>query len=180
MNLAFDIDGVLYPWHLAVYNFLDSEGKLPGVSYSDFWINSDDYFTEEYWKYIVTIPTLLETILPERRILDFLEKIDSDGHSIYYITYRTGDSIERVTERYFKRYDFPQVHNLIFSKNKRDDIVNLEIDMKVDDRYSILRDLVGTCKLFTISRPWNWKHHDDFANMGITILKHVTELGEYL
>ena len=123
MNIAFDLDGVLYPWHKSVYDYLT---RLPnsltrGKNYHEFWEDPYTEITEKEWSYYASLPILYTNMIPSKPMLDMLRKLDSEGHTLYYITNRIPD-LARITEQYLNNYKFPQAENLILSEDKAKEV----------------------------------------------------------
>jgi len=180
MNIAFDIDGVLYPWHNSVFNHLASSGKIGGESFFDFWVNGWKKFDESYWHYLASLEILYDNFNPYSGVLDTLMDISNRKHNILYITDRYSPQVVRVTERYFQRHSFPQHSNVFFSRDKRSTLSKLEVDIMVEDRYANLKDIAGMCKVLGMARPWNWEFRDEMEGMGVVFINHISGVLDYL
>jgi len=173
VNIAFDLDGCLYPWQKAAYSYLLEQGKkLP--SYEETWKHFDELVTDDEACYLVSIPILYDKMSPEKRDIEYLHKLSQAGHSIYYITARHIE-VETTTELYLDRYNFPQTRNLIFSNNKSMYARLLEIDVFVEDQYKHASKLKNLCKVVIRRQPWNTQYEKEFD-----YINSIPELDKYL
>lgn len=83
MNIACDLDGCLYFWHRAVYTYCVTY-RNETRSYFDFWRQYKS-FPKEFWA-ITEQTDLYDKCIPTKDVLDTLNSLDSQGHTIYYIT----------------------------------------------------------------------------------------------
>lgn len=173
MNIAFDLDGVLYNWHRAIYSYLLEQGKsIPG--YDELWQRFDKIFTNEEICFLLSLPTLYEKMFPEKGLIKYLQSLSSNGHNIYYITSRRKE-LETTTELYLERHKFPQTRNLIFSADKDKYARLLEIDVFVEDQYKYAEKLKNVCKVIMRRQPWNIQYENEFDYIDI-----IPELDAYL
>lgn len=179
MNIAFDLDGTLYPWHTAVYNYLRTYNGCPPPSYRDLWLDPHKYMSEEKWAYLASLPTLYSTMMPRKEILTLLRTLDEAGHTLYYITNRK-PHLERVTRKYFEDYKFPQSSNLIITKDKEQEVRILEIDIIVEDRPENLEKLAGLCRTIGITQPWNEAKQEYLESLGVLFIPLVECLKDIL
>jgi len=171
--IGIDLDGVLYRWHLAVYSYLKEQGrKLP--EYSEFWAQFDKILPEKEIDFLLELPLLYEKMFPEKGLVEYLWKLSNLGHTIYYITARHKE-VETTTELYLERYYFPQVRNLIFSKDKDKYVRLLEIDIFVEDQYKYAEKLRNLCKVILRRQPWNEMYEDEFE-----FIDKIQDLDKYL
>lgn len=173
MIIAFDLDGVLYNWHRAVYSYLTEQGKeLP--SYEELWKNFDSLFTSDEVCFLLSLPTLYDKMFPEKGLIEYLQKLSDYGHTIYYITSRRNE-LETTTELYLNRYKFPQIRNLIFSAEKEKYARLLEIDIFIEDQYKYAEKLKNICKTILRRQPWNIQYEGMFD-----YINTIPELDKYL
>lgn len=151
MNLGFDLDGVCYPWHSQAYSYLKLYHGIT-KTYLEFWREYTKY--EELLKYVVTLPDLYEKGIPSKEVLDTLNKLDSEGHTIYYITTRP-EEVTRITENFLARYNFPQDFNLVITKDKDKYARLFKLDLFVDDRIHVVEKLKTLCTVLLMNQPWN-------------------------
>lgn len=180
MNIAFDLDGVLYPWHEALYNYLNLTKRSWTPTCWEFYREIDKYVSEDEVEYIRTIPTLYSCFLPSNEMLNMLKILNEAGHTIYYITSRPNDSVKTTTQIYIDKYKFPQSQNLIFSMDKTHEIRILEIDVIVEDRPENLEKFSSLCRTIGISQPWNDRKRDYLESLGVVFIPNVINLPEIL
>lgn len=174
MNLGFDLDGVLYRWQIAAYDYLTKECRKSLPDYSTFWINALAILSEKEKNYLLENPILYDKMFPEVGIVAYLTSLSKQGHTLYYITARP-TSVEITTELYLERYKFPQVANLIFSKEKDKYARLLEIDIFVEDQYPNAKALKDVCKVILRRQPWNEEYETEFD-----IIDKIQELDKFL
>jgi len=179
MNIIFDLDGVLYPWHDAVYTYLRVEGGDSLPSFNVLWKDPYKYIKKEKWDFIATIPLLYSTILPKKEIVAMLKELDAMGHTLYYVTNREQD-LERVTRKYLNDYNFPQEFNLIHTKDKDKIIRTLEIDVIVEDKVENLEKFSALCKTIGIEHPWNEEKRGYLESLGIIFIPSAEYVQEIL
>lgn len=186
MNIAFDLDGVLYPWQEAVFSYLSELGKTKGKSFSELWKNPYDIGDEKFWEYIASLHILYQKFIPRTAVLSLLNDISDKGHTIFYITGRPASKegkstdLRFITELYLTKYGFPQTGNLIFSKDKASRARELEIDVFVEDHPEILKTLPNVCSTIGIMRPYNTEREEELTSCGVFFIPRVECLREVL
>lgn len=163
MNIAFDLDGVLYPWHESIMTHLKAFKNLD-VSFSAFWKNPHDFVSKEHLDYLLSINSIYFDSYPYAGSQEVLNKL-AEEHSIFYITSRPSDCFH-ATKRYLSRHGFPQVENLILSDKKAHFCRLLEIDYFFEDREEYVIMLQNLCKVILIRKPWNEHLWDEFITIG--------------
>jgi uncharacterized HAD superfamily protein len=179
MNIAFDLDGVLYDWHTAVYNYLKNTNKNFTASFRELWTAPYANITEKDWEYFANLPTLYAVMIPKKTILAMLNTLNDAGHTLYYITNRT-DDLERVTRKYLDDYKFPQAFNLIHTDDKGMVVRTLEIDVIVEDKTENLESLAGLCRTIGIERIWNEADRPYLESLGVLFIPSAECVGEIL
>lgn len=179
MNIGFDLDGVIYPWHTAVYNYLVENKQEPVPSFRELWLDPYSYLSEEKWDYLASLPTLYSVIMPRKSILDMLNELDKAGHTIYYITNREKD-LHRITEKYLDDYKFPQASNLIMTKEKDKVVRTMELDVIVEDKPKNLEKLASLCRTIGIAHPWNEDQREYLESLGVLFVPSAESLREVL
>jgi len=177
-NIAFDLDGVLYNWHLAAHTYLRVYKGIK-ESFEEFWRNPFELLSVDEIKYIATVPELYEKFIPSKDLLDMLHNL-SEEYTLYYLTNRP-ISVENLTSRWLKRYGFPQDDNLIFTTDKGKYIRLLEIDLIAEDGGhdgKVAISLKGLTDVILIRRPWNEKVWNQFItiNSVLELPKLIDEL----
>jgi uncharacterized HAD superfamily protein len=173
MIIAFDIDGVLYKWQKAAYSYLKEQNRTV-PEYAEFWKHADTILSKEELDFLLDLPLLYEKMLPEKGLVEYLQQLSSNGHTIYYITSRH-QVIENTTELYLERYNFPQRKNLIISSEKDKYARLLEIDIFVEDQYKYASKLKDVCKVILRRQPWNEQYKKEFD-----FIDTIPELDRYL
>jgi uncharacterized HAD superfamily protein len=179
MNIAFDLDGVLYDWHKAVELYLRTTKKDWNVSHRDLWERPHEFLTEGEWDYIASLSPLYYTEFPNPKVLDYVKYLDSEGATIYYVTNRIPD-LEYVTKKYLQDYGFPQSGNLVFTKDKGQVARIHEIDVFVEDKPSNLEALSGLCRVIGIKQIWNEEKREYLESLGVLFLPSAECLKDVL
>lgn len=153
MNIGFDLDGVIYDWHLAVFSFLKYELELPVESIDKIFevINSEIFLDN-----IVSLPFLYNRFSPRKDEVEFLNRL-SKNHTIFYITYRP-KNVFLSTYKWLKTYKYPDVDNLIFSENKSIDIRINDISLFVEDRPFIVEQIKNVTNCILMNRFYNYDY----------------------
>ena len=115
-------------------------------------------------------------IKPKKHEAKVISKWNQMGHEIYFITARSDDDctkIEQLTKRCLEKYHIPFNQVILQSKNKAEDAKELNLDVFVDDRESVLdtfqhtdvypiRFLENKKNYSKYSKVSNWKELDKF------------------
>jgi uncharacterized HAD superfamily protein len=157
MRVAFDLDGVLYPWTTACWEYCSRAG-FTKLSKVDFFKKTEQK-NSLFWDNIIKDPIILETFPPTNQLRDFMRRVGRK-HQVYYITSRPIE-VERVTQRYLKKYDFPDWENLYFSHDKDMEIVKFNIAALIEDNYRNAEKCAKHCASYLINTPWNQKEVSD-------------------
>lgn len=175
MNLGLDVDGVLYPWHMLIYNYVK---MFPGTddTYDEFWKNIVQHrkYNQTFVKNLINMDDMYNKMSADKSIVESIKKLDS-GNSIYYIT-AVPDRIKRVREAWLIINDFPQAGNLITAFDKEYYIRDLEIDIMVEDRADNIEAFSKLTRTIGVRQPWN----EHIQNNGFEFIDHITQLPEYL
>ena len=155
--LALDIDGPLYSWHEAVYTLWQYEQNYQGT-YEDFWLDYIPNLSKERQDYIVNLPIPYETQVPRQCVMDFLNYA-KERADIYYITHRPIE-LERITRKYFKRYDFPYPDNLFMTGDKVTCCRYLGVTHFLDDFASQVEKVSAVADAYLFAKPWNREYQD--------------------
>jgi uncharacterized HAD superfamily protein len=167
-TLGVDLDGVIYNWHISVYEYHINFKNYAG-SFNDFWTKEYKNFTPEWWKYIVDIDILYSDRPPVSDCFSFLDKI-VNRFEVYYITSRP-ECVKTTTEQYLKRYKFPFQDNLIFTKDKVNTARLLKLSYAIDDLPEQIEGLSRVTKTFMIAQPYNIDYQDK-----CTTVKSLTQI----
>jgi uncharacterized HAD superfamily protein len=175
MRIGFDVDGVIYDWHMSVYDY--------GVRYLDVKDTFEDYWNDLisgkynsiYINNLIKNPILVTNRDINPKILDMLNALSRE-HTIYYVTARP-DELNFATKQWFKRNKLPQQENLYITNNgdKVKYIVDHKIDVFVEDREKNAIELKDYTKVILVKQLWNESIRDQFL-----CVNTVLELPEVL
>jgi uncharacterized HAD superfamily protein len=166
-SIAFDLDGVLYPWDEALYTYYRVYKGYTGTQYEfSFALNT---FPEEELEYLCTISHIYEAITPDKKLLISLNNI-AKRYNIFYITARP-ECARKATEDYLKNYRFPFSENLILTKSKGIIARLLNLTYFVDDREFYVEDAAKVSTAFLFERPWNIDKRE-----GLNTIRSIQEL----
>ena len=159
MNIGFDLDGVLYPWHESLHEYLVNYHGLE-LDFENFWKNYNRISSEKVMRELVLIRHLYDnkSILPEH--VEMLNEL-SVNNTLFYITSRNEKELRHVTEKNLKRCNVPQRDNLFFSHNKAIEVSLYEIDFFVDDLPHHIQRLLGYTTPILVRTPYNEYFKDD-------------------
>ena len=151
MNIAFDLDGVLtHNFHVRVYRECWLDGKTKS-SFADFWAEEFPNFSQKVQKYYTLNPIYygVDPISDETK--EILRKLN---HNLFYITSRDKSLITDTTI-WFEKQKLPDFHELYFSTNKANEVMEKEIELFVDDQPQNFQNLTGICQCILFHQPWN-------------------------
>lgn len=160
--LGLDLDGCLYDWHSAVYTYYEYEMSCC-KTFSEFW-DDVNLWSKEKQDYLVSLPFLYECQVPLKSTLDFLEFCKNNADDIYYITNRP-EEIERITKRYFRRYNFPYPDNLFISGDKATVCRYVGVTHFLDDHVKHVKAVNGIADVYLMAKPWNKEFQDDYKTV---------------
>ena len=160
--LGLDIDGVLYDFHSALYTYYQYEMNYGGT-YREFWLDFIANKSEEEQKYIMEIPIPYEMIAPSLQVLEFLSYAQNKA-DIYYITSRSPE-LERITRRYFRRYDFPFQDNLFMNSDKITTCRYLGITHFLDDHVKHVKKVASVANAYLMAKLWNTDSQEELKTV---------------
>lgn len=160
--IGFDLDGVLYPWHESVYTFYEYEMGYT-KSYKEFW-EEVNLWPKEKQEYLVSLPFLYENKVPSESLMNFLYFCKNNADDMYYITNRPED-LERITKRYFRRYDFPYPDNLFITGDKATTCRYLGVTHFLDDHAKHVKAVEGISKAYLMAKPWNVEFQEELRTV---------------
>ena len=172
MNLGFDLDGVLYPFHKVLYDYLVMFHGLED-DYVTFWSDYESYYSEDLYSNLVKIETMYSKCLADKDIIDMLNRLNKENQ-IFYITCRPKE-INFVTRNWLEVYKFPDTCNLIFTSNKLTAVCANHIEYYVEDRLQYAKELNNFTNLILVRLPHNMPDGLTFRNIG-----YVTEFENLL
>jgi uncharacterized HAD superfamily protein len=157
ITLSLDIDGILYPYHEALYTYYQYEMGYSD-SYEKFWGEFFPSLTEDKKSYIVSIPVVYEMIEPYKHVMDFLDFISSKA-DVYYMTARSLE-LERITRKYFKKYNFPFQDNLIMTSDKANACRLYGVTHFLDDHAHHVESVAKVADAYLMAKIWNKEYQD--------------------
>lgn len=155
--LCLDMDGVLYNWHNAVFEYVTMY-KGYNKSFTELWSRDYLYFTEGDWEFMTYIDILYSNQAPTPDCVSFLNNVKY-RFEIYYITARP-TYVKTTTQQYLNRYKFPFRHNLFFEPDKVSMARLLKADYFIDDIPANISKLQSVTKTIMIARPYNRDYWD--------------------
>jgi len=158
--LGLDLDGVIYPWHEAVYEYFRLYKNYTG-SFNKLWEVDYLSFTKTDWEFLTNIDYLYSCMMPTPECTNFLNKVKY-RFDIYYITGRP-NSVKTTTELFLKRYKFPFRENLIFTEDKANTCRRLQIDYYIEDLPVNMKVLSKIANTIMIARPYNKEYRDTYT-----------------
>jgi len=159
MRIGFDLDGVLYPWQEVVWeysvNILNKK-----LSYEDFIEYILNPKNKLFLDNLIATRNLYFTRSPIKSVRHYIQNLGKQNN-IYYITNRSED-LRIVTEAWLFQYKFPQLENLILTKDKSSIIRRLKIDIFVEDRAEIAIKIKNLTTVILYKQLWNKDVQDEF------------------
>lgn len=168
MNIGFDLDGVLYPWHQAAYDYMCRYHSYE-KNFRYFWTEETKNYDKLMWDYLLNNLELYTRFIPDVIMMNKLSELDKNN-TLFYITGRP-ESARLTTERYLKRFNFPQHENftVVTNFNKLPYIVLNEIEYYFEDRPEIALSLKDFTNVLLINQPWNEDVQNQFHNFNNTV-----------
>lgn len=165
MKFGFDLDGVLYPWHvLAWQSYRDDFDS--NMTFEEFWRSPDGFVARNDGKEnkdnmiirnIVKDLTLYSKEDASKLFVDAVTRISNLCEDIYYITARPVE-IRHFTHKWLRNNGFPKVENLYFADangGKPALVERFDLDFFVEDRSKYIEALSNLCKVFIVNTPYN-------------------------
>jgi|MudIll2142460700_1097286.scaffolds.fasta_scaffold03130_5 FMN phosphatase YigB (HAD superfamily) len=174
-RLGFDIDGVLYPWHQHIYDYLWMEGKVD-VTYTYFWMN--------YLSFQHLIKPLLEDKYfyqvgePYKGAVETVWRYAKD-YSIAYITQRPKIT-EVITRRWLSLWEFPNTSSTLVLNDKAEYIAYHNFDYYVEDRAEYIHKIYDYTQVIGVRQPWNEDYFLDSLTKKILWINDISELPKVL
>ena len=157
--LGLDLDGVLYQWHLAVYEYhrmyRGYEDDL-----STFWSVHYKSLSEGDWEFLTNVDFFYSSIVPSPDCVNFLNNVKY-RFELYYITSRPL-FVKTTTEQYLKRYKFPFRDNLIFTDDKVNTARRVQVDYFIEDLPKNAELLSKVCDVILIAQPYNHEYWESY------------------
>jgi len=176
MNIGFDLDGVLHPWHEGVWKRLKREGHIT-TSFEQFWSNWIEWKENNkiLFMNMVNDPLMYSSQAPYYGADKMLHELKDVGHIIWYVTQRPSH-LDYTTKHWVKRWRLPYPENLIrVEKSKKIVVVAKEIDLFVEDAARHAEELDGFTKVILVKRPYNKEVQENFdtVNSVLEIKKYI-------
>jgi uncharacterized HAD superfamily protein len=166
MNFGFDIDGVLYPWHMLVWKwYVDKTGE--NISMVDFWKYPNGHVANNEGSPWVTemvknpLPYIAQPVhAGVLRAVKYIANHYAD--TIYYITGRPLH-VRNATRDWLKHNRLPFAENLIFAdeyeldgvKGKEAAVIGTDCSYYVEDRPKYLETIPMFATTFIMNTPYN-------------------------
>jgi 5'(3')-deoxyribonucleotidase len=158
--IGLDLDGVLYPWHEAVYNFYVCFRDYKDT-FTQFWSSYYKSFTDSDWNFLINVDVFYSCISPSKSVVEFLSEV-SKHYNIYYISSRP-ESVQLATDQFLKRYKFPFYENLIFSSDKASYARLYQLKYFVDDLPEQVEELSKVTNTIMYARPYNKEYQKKYC-----------------
>jgi uncharacterized HAD superfamily protein len=158
MKIGFDIDGVVYDFHRAVYPALRHTG-LTARSYERFWtceVNKDHDIHRDIWNSILQDESFFHNP-PIDLVVPYLQKLNID-HELHYVTKRH-PALEEFTREWFMEHSIP-FSKLVFAQDKVPHVKDL--DWFVEDNPGNAVLLYPHVPIILIRKPWNVHLREEF------------------
>ena len=157
MVISLDIDGILYPYHEALYTYYQYEMNY-NDTYEKFWTDFLPNQSKKKQDYIISIPIVYEMIAPYKCVTDFLD-YRSKKVDVYYMTSRPLE-LERITRKYFKKYNFPFQDNLIMTNDKANACRLYGVTHFLDDHAHHVESVSKVADAYLMAKIWNKEYQD--------------------
>ena len=157
-NIAFDLDGVLVPWHEQVHDYC-VRFEHETLDLANFWKSFERIYNRIHIDNILNNPLFIESSILDLRVVDMINRI-SEKNNIYYITSRPKE-MDRVTRKWIKRNHLPQIENLYLTYFKELPVSVFKIDLMIEDRPENARKLNNYTRVLLVSKPW----HEDTSDL---------------
>jgi len=172
-TIGFDLDGVLYDFHVAAYTELVAFHGLD-VSFNIFWDDYQSYYSEKFFSNFVKISILYNRLTPITGSVDTLNYL-ANKYNICYITSRP-DDVVNITKYWLKYYNFPNYDNIEFSTDKSIEIRQHNCKYFIEDMWKqeTVNKLAKITNLILVSKIHNRNIY------GVPRISSVTELNYLL
>ena len=171
-NIGLDLDGVLYPWHNVIWEYLKNF-KGEELGYKEFWKKAkEENYRRVELEALVEVPMFYNQRDIRKYILDVVKKL-AETRRIYYITTRP-ESARRATMTWLDRSGLPDSKNIIITQDKRPHIAMLECDYFVDDK----QETIDNVKDITNAILFKSDYMQDEDAEGYNYIENLSELLE--
>jgi hypothetical protein len=171
--VSFDIDGCLYEWHKIIHEYVTSLYKL-NYSYHDFWINYEQIIPKADYKYLINERLdWYSCLVPQFGLVKMMHRING-RFNIYYITGRPEEA-RNATFSWLYRYKFPNVDNLLMSKDKASEVQRLNCKYHIDDRVEDILAVTPYTKVIIVAQP-----HNEIIRSGYLVADNILDVERIL
>jgi uncharacterized HAD superfamily protein len=171
--IGFDLDGVLYPWQQAAYDWCIRNGYYKEDDWDTFWEVWLPSQSKIFNDNLVKTPTLYHTMYPTKKQVEFLQRLGR-SHMIYYVTQRPPET-EAVTINFLKAVKYPQIENLIYCSDKVPVVIQYGIELFVDDRHFNANAVAQVCKSLLMNQSYNLHKEIDPRVIRISTIYEVEQ-----
>ncbi len=173
MKIGFDVDGVLADFNRSfIERVIAVTGKdlfplrpfdIPTWDYPQHY-GYTDAECSAVWENIKADATFWYQLFPYDGVPEFLSKLHSGNHDIYFITSRPGIQAKAQTENWIEFHNFGlkteafSYPTVLISSDKGRCAVALKLDLYIDDRTENCLDVNHSSpatKVVMLARPWN-------------------------
>lgn len=180
-TFGFDLDGVLYPWHLMAWDWY-KHTQNDDISFDEFWTYPDGWMATHEGEPIITQMVEEHSLYISSPISPYVHSAvwniaDNYADKIYYITGRP-TAVKDITLKYLIDSKLPQAENLYLSDEnggKLEIIDELGCDYYAEDRPKYLEILPQVTTVFAVTAPYNTYREWDAIRVS-----HVMQIPEYL
>lgn len=177
MVFGFDLDGVLYNWHLLAWKWAMNVLK-EDISYYEFWRYPGGYVASHEGSVFIDNMCLNEELYSCESLSDSFLKtllyISEHSKNLIYVTYR-GDWLRFATQLWATYSNLPHSNNIIYARNyggKAKVLKSYNCDYFVEDRPHHIEELKKVVQLFVVSKPYN--EHLDLSDC--FVIRDITEI----
>jgi uncharacterized HAD superfamily protein len=182
MIFGFDLDGVLYPWHLVAWHWYKNNTDDKNISFDDFWKWPGGWVAENEGSQtvldMVNDAENYTSIKISHHVFNAVWNIaNKHASTIYYITSRPV-AVKDATRKYLIDNNMPQAKNLYFADEHGGKpllVKDLECDYYAEDRPKYLEVLPEITSVFVVTTPYNTYREWDAIRV-----HHVMEIPEIL
>jgi uncharacterized HAD superfamily protein len=162
MLIGFDIDGIIYNYHQALYDEMVAMFGLTD-DYDTFWTKTMPSYSKFKQDNLTSIEHIYANMPPSKEIIDTVKYFAKKFGEVFYVTARP-ESCRFVTYNSMKNWGFPCLENLyIVGKQKDQQVKKLHLDIFVEDRDKHALELKDICKVYLVKKPWNVSIQEQFS-----------------
>lgn len=174
--LGFDLDGVLYNWHQAAYDYLVRFCGLIDEPYEEFLFVKSKFLSNKpklFVENLVRLEDLYYKFPAKKEDVDTLQKL-SKKYTIVYVSARPQE-VDFVTRKWLEDFNFPNYKEVYLAEDKVREIRYLGCNYYVEDMSHFAVDISKVAEVFLMAKAYNKTYQQYFK----TIVS-VKELERYL